>query len=96
VSPNRLPSLHPACIAADADWRQSIAWWDDPRLAYAAGVADGVAIGRAQVDAELVAALAQALGGEGCTDYRQGVTRHLRAISQKERRQASDRGELAA
>lgn len=79
-----------------AGWRETVPWWDDPRLAYAAGLADGIGIGREQVNAELVAALARALGGPDCVDYRDGVTRHLRAVAQAERRRQADRGELAA
>lgn len=28
-----------------ADWRTTVDWWTDPRLAYAAGLADGRALG---------------------------------------------------
>lgn len=72
-------------------WRDTVDWWTDPRLAYAAGLADGVQLGRDQVDAELVAALARALGGPACHDYRAAVERHHRALDQKARREAHDR-----
>lgn len=74
-------------------WWDHIDWWTSPALAYAKGLADGRRIGRDEVDAELVAALAEALGGPGCVDYRDGVARHLRAVDARARRRQFDRGE---
>jgi hypothetical protein len=34
------------------DWRDLVDWWADPRLAYAAGLADGAALERARADLE--------------------------------------------
>ncbi len=42
---NRLP-------APDASWRDVTDWWIDPRLAYAAGMNDGYALGCADRDVE--------------------------------------------
>jgi hypothetical protein len=81
VSPNRLPSRHPACIVIDADWRNRVEWWTDPRLAYAAGLADGYAAGRAEQDAidDQV--------------HRQSVRTAIRIIETTDARRAADRGE---
>lgn len=33
-------------------WRDVIEWWTDPRLAYAAGLADGYRLARQEIEAE--------------------------------------------
>jgi hypothetical protein len=43
TAPTR-PDLSPRTVAQHADllpWRDQVDWWTDPRLAYAAGLADG-------------------------------------------------------
>lgn len=72
---------------ADAPpWYEQTNWWEHPATAYARGVVDGVALGIEQYDAELVAALTEALGEPG---DREGAVRSLqRAVDQKSRRDA--------
>jgi hypothetical protein len=72
-------------------WYDLLDWPADPRLAYAKGLHDGYELGHAAANTELVAALAQALGGPGCVDYRQAVRGHLAAVAAKTRRDAADR-----
>lgn len=81
---------------AQRAWWDQVDWWTDPRLAYARGLADGYQQGRDAADAELVQALARALGGPDCSNYQEGVTRHLRAVAQKMRRAVADREDVAA
>lgn len=59
-------------------------------LAYAAGLADGYELGRADENTSLVDALAVALGGDGCHDYRAAVRRHHRTQGILSRRQSAD------
>lgn len=77
-------------------WRDQSDWWTDPALAYAAGVADGVELGRDLENAALVAALSSALSGGQTTDYPDAVRIHHRLLDQRARRAAFDRGEVAA
>lgn len=65
-------------------WRDCVDWWTDPGLAYAAGLEDGYAAGRADQDAEDDAA------------HRAAVQDAERLVGQADRRAAADRGELAA
>lgn len=79
---------------APGEWRDHVAWWDHPALAYAAGLIDGRDAARAEFDAGLTAALAKAFGGDDCTDLGEGIRRHLRVVDQQARRRLADRGEL--
>ncbi|HKT00553.1 MAG TPA: hypothetical protein VJT31_13545 [Rugosimonospora sp.] len=54
--------------------------------AYWQGFRDGYA----RCDADLVAALADALGGPGCHDYRDAVTRHHHELDRRQARAAWD------
>jgi hypothetical protein len=69
-------------------------WTDDQhRLAeYEAECAywQGFRDGYARCDADLVAALAHALGGPGCENFREAVTRHHRDLARREARAAWD------
>ncbi len=51
---------------------------------------DGFRAGYARCDADLVAALAAALGGPGCTDIREAVTRHHHELDRRQARAAWD------
>jgi hypothetical protein len=74
-------------------WYDHVDWLSNPRLAYAKGLQDGYELGHTAASREVVAVLAEALGGTGCTDYRQGVRRHFRVLDAKARRAACDQGE---
>lgn len=67
-------------------WRGTVEWWTDPRLAYAAGLADGFRQGYDACDQELVSALTLALGGEEAKDYGEAVRIHHRRVDQKKQR----------
>lgn len=43
---------HHAGTTPAAHWRDTVDWWTDPRLAYAAGLADGAASERARIAAD--------------------------------------------
>lgn len=58
----------------------------ETQCAYWQGFQDGYA----RCDADIVAALARALGGPGCTDYREGVARHLREVDRRHARETWD------
>jgi len=79
------------------DWRDGADWWLDPRLAYAAGLADGVPLGfeqgRAAEYAGWMAALALAFGGPGCTDVEAAILAHIRAAEALDRRRRWDRAQ---
>lgn len=76
-------------------WYDLVDWTAVPHLAYAKGLADGYELGRQAADAAMVAALAEALGGAGCTDYRQAVRRHERTLAALARRRRFDTGQAA-
>lgn len=63
----------------DTSWRDMTDWWIDPRLAYAAGMADGYQLGRADQDAvddaEHRAAVRAAIRVIDMVDRRRGVHR---------------------
>lgn len=71
-------------------WWDNLDWMTDPALSYVKGLQDGVQLGREQVDAELVAALARALSGGATADYAQAVDIHERRVDQRQRREALD------
>lgn len=75
---------------AGVDWWDSMDWPADPCLAFARGIAVGVEIGRAQVDGEIVAAIAWSLSGGRTTDYRAAVRVHERLVDQRTARIESD------
>jgi hypothetical protein len=76
-------------------WYDTVDWATDPRLAYAKGLHDGYTLGHDAANTEIVATLAQALGGPDCTDYRHGVRRHLRTLDAKTRREHHDQAHTA-
>jgi hypothetical protein len=58
----------------------------EAECAYWQGFRDGYA----RCDADLVAVLAEALGGPGCVDYREAVARHFRGLDRRRARAAWD------
>lgn len=65
-------------------WHEQTEW--EAEVAYQQGYADGYAA----ANAEIVAQLAQSLGGPGTVDYPDGVRRHHLAVSQRAARAAAD------
>lgn len=78
----------------DGLWREATDWWTDPRLAYAAGLADGYRLGYDACDQALIRALTIALGGTTAKTYRDAARTHLTRADQLRERQQWDRSVL--
>jgi hypothetical protein len=83
-APTEPPTFSPATIHDPQRWWDSCDWWADGRLAYAKGLADGYAAGRADRDAVDDAV------------HRVAVRSAANVIAMVDRRRACDRGEVAA
>lgn len=71
-------------------WSDQVDWWANPRLAYAKGIEDGRAIGRDEVNAEIVRALSLMLSDNETDNYVEAVRIHERRTAQARARYIAD------